>query len=129
MSALIEVTPAPNEVVIVPIRLGEAVLVHRPEGPRLYRPALDDVPYVAVIPADRALIGWGWSEGWYGSLTGVRNGHHRNDRDAWHAAASALKRGGVAYVTYEQHDYYGKPRWTANGYRWEPAEQAQAVAS
>lgn len=128
MSALIEARPAPNEVVIAPIRAGEAVLVYRPEGARLYRPSLDDVPYVAVIPADKALIGWGWSEGWYGSLNGVRNGHHRMDRDAWHAAASALKRGGVAYVQYVQRDYYGKPRWTANGYRWEPAEQSQAVS-
>ena len=126
MSALIEARPQPNEVVIVPIRPGEAIVVHRPEGQRLYRPAVDGT-YVAVIPEDRALIGWGWSEGWYGSLTGVRNGHHRMDRDAWHAAASALKRGGVAYVTYEQRDYYGKPRWTANGYRWEPAEQAAQV--
>ncbi|MER6942546.1 hypothetical protein ABT294_00860 [Nonomuraea sp. NPDC000554] len=128
MSALIDARPQPNEVVIVPIQPGEAVVVYRPEGQRLYRPAVDGA-YVAVIPADRKVIGWGWSEGWYGSLTGVRNGHHRLDRDAWHAAASALKRGGVAYVQYVQRDYYGKPRWTANGYRWEPAEQAAAVTA
>lgn len=114
--------PAVHEVAIIAVDPGEWVRVRRPSGIyHHYTPDLPEVQFYAVAPGDREAIGWGWSIGWYGSLTGVRNGHHDQDRDAWHAATRALHRGGVAYVSYVQRLYHGSPRWTANGYRWEPA--------
>jgi hypothetical protein len=122
---LIIARPASHEVAIIPLDAGERLRVRHPDNVRDYTPDLFDVPRVAVVPGDRKVIGWGWMIGWYGSLASVRNGHHDQDRDAWHAAASALKRGGVAYVSYVQRLYYGEPRWTANGYRWEPTSRSQ----
>ncbi|MET8985933.1 hypothetical protein ABZW49_10830 [Nonomuraea wenchangensis] len=113
--------PAVHEVAIVALQPGERVRVLHTAGVRDYTPDLPDVAYFAVVPGHRETLGWGWQVGWYMSLTRVRNGHHDLDRDAWHAATRALQRGGVAYVSYVQRLYYGEPRWTANGYRWEPA--------
>lgn len=127
-STLIDVHPAGHEVAIVPTAPGQGVRLHLSGEERTFRPVVDDVPHVLVLPGDRALIGWGWSHGWYGSLAGVRNGHHPVDRDAWHAACKAVQGGGIAYVTYTLREYYGQPRWIANGYRWEPVEQAGAAA-
>lgn len=131
--------PAVHEVAIVALSPGERVRILHAGQVRDYTPDLPDVRFFAVVPGDRSAIGWGWSVGWYGSLTGVRNGHHELDRDAWHAATRALRRGGIAYVSYVQRLWFGEPRWTANGYRWEPAshvpvrvrlaEQAGAAAS
>jgi hypothetical protein len=126
-AALVEAYPAPYEVVIVPLGAGGSVRVHHPEGARTYTPDLGDVPFVAVIPGDKDAIGWGCAVSWYGSLSSARNGKHPLDRDAWHAAAKAARGGGVAYVKYVLRDHYGKPRWTANGYRWESAELASSA--
>lgn len=119
---VVEVFPKETEVAVVQVPEGGVARVHHPSGVREYTPSLVDIPEVAswflVVPGDREAIGWGWSEGWYGSLRGVRNGHHRLDRDAWHQAARAVERGAVvAYVQYEARDYYGTPRWTAVGVR------------
>jgi hypothetical protein len=129
--SLIDVRPAANEVAIVPTQPGQGVRLHLPTEGReqVYTPELDDVPHWVVLPGDRERIGWGYTNGWFQSLTGVRNGHHRVNRDAWHAAANAVKGGGIAYVTYTRRDYYGKPRWTANGYRWEPVAELAEVRS
>jgi hypothetical protein len=120
-AVVVEAFPAVHEIAIVPVPAEGSVRVHHPAGVRTYHPELPDVPYVVVVPGDGELLGWGWSNGWYGSLAGVRNGHHRLDRDAWHAAARALQGGGVAYVAYAPRLYFGNRRWTATGYRWEPA--------
>lgn len=120
--SLIDVRPAPHEVAIVPTQPGQGVRLYLPTEGReqVYTPALDDVPHWVVLPGDKALIGWGYTDGWHFTLAAVRNGHLPMHRDAWHAACKALKGGGIAYVTYVLREYYGKPRWTANGYRWEP---------
>ncbi len=112
---VVEVFPAPTEVALVRVTEGGVARVHHPSGVRDYS---DPFQPLLVVPGDRDVIGWGWAEGWYGSLRGVRNGRHRLDRDAWHAAARVVEQGaGVAYVQYEIRDYYSKPRWTAVGVR------------
>lgn len=129
---LVEARPTATEVAILALPVGAGARVHHPDGVREYEPAIDDVPYYVVVPGDKDAIGWGWAVGWFGGLSGIRNGRHRLDRDAWHEAAKALKAGGVAYVMYEARDYFGKPRWTATGVRWTalsvPAEQIGANA-
>lgn len=113
MPALVEAHPTAYEVAILKVPVGAVARVHHPAGPvREYVPPLD-IPYFVVVPGDRESIGWGWTEGWYGSLRGVRNGHVAMHREAWHAAARLLARADVVYVRYELRDYYGKPTWTA----------------
>jgi hypothetical protein len=115
---VVEVFPSRTEVAIACVPQGGVAVVHHRSGVREYTYSLPDVPMFLVAPGDREAIGWGWSEGWYGSLRGVRNGHHRLDRQAWHDAAAAVQRGAsVTYVIYEQVEYFGKPRWTAVGAR------------
>lgn len=125
-TTLVNVRPDPYEVAIVPTSPGQGVRLHLPTGGvKVYTPTVKDVPLVAVLPGNRKLIGWGWSNGWYGSLAGVRNGKHRLDRDAWRAACHAVRDGGIAYVTYTLRTHFEEPRWTANGYRWEPDDSAE----
>ena len=112
MPATVRVFPFAYEVAIVKLPVGATARVHHPAGVREYVPSLP-IPYFVVVPGDRETIGWGWAVGWYESLRGIRNGRHRLDRDAWHAAARLLARADVVYVRYEVRDYYGKPRWTA----------------
>lgn len=113
MPVLVEASPAEYEVAILKLPVGSVARVHHPAGPvREYVPPLD-VPYFVVVPGDLETIGWGWTEGWYESLKGIRNGHLEMHREAWHAAARLLARADVVYVRYEVRDYYGKPRWTA----------------
>lgn len=117
---VVEVFPSRTEVAIVHVPQGGVAVVHHRSGVREYTYSLPDVPTFLVVPGDREAIGWGWSQGWYGSLRGVRNGRHRLDRQAWHDAARAVDRGAqVAYVQYETRDYHGKDRWTAVGVRVE----------
>lgn len=118
---IVEAHPAAVEVAVVHLPKGSLARVHHPAGTQEYAPQFPDVPYYVVVPGDREAIGWGWTHGWYGSLTGIRNGHHRLNRDAWHAAARALKTAPVVYVQYEAITYYGKPRWTATSVRVEGA--------
>ncbi|MEV7013477.1 hypothetical protein [Streptosporangium sp. NPDC051022] len=112
-SALVEARPADTEVAIVYVPAGSTVQVHHPDGVRWYEPLLPDEACYAVVPGDKDKIGWGAVPCWYGSLTGIRNGRHRMDREAWHAAARALAATGVVYVQYKQREYYGAQRWTA----------------
>lgn len=129
---LVEAHPTATEVAIVYVPAGAVVRVHHPAGVREYAPQLPEESWYAVIPGDTATIGWGWNVGWYGDLRGIRNGHHRLNRDAWHAAARELRSAGVVYVQYEASDYFGKRRWTAVSVRVEalssPAEQIGASA-
>lgn len=129
---LVEARPAAVEVAILHIPAGATARVHHPAGVREYTPMLPEEPWYAVIPGDKDLIGWGAVPCWYGSLAGVRNGRHKLDRNAWHAAATELRSAGVVYVRYERHDYFGHPRWTAVGVRVDalssPAEQIEVHA-
>jgi len=121
LGVLVEARPSRVEVAILHLPVGCVARVHHPGRVQEYAPQLPDVAWYAVVPGDREAIGWGWSEGWYGSLTGVRNGKHRLDRDAWHEAAKALRTSSVVYVRYEALTYYGKTRWTATSVRVEGA--------
>jgi hypothetical protein len=112
MPATVEAFPSAYDIAILKLPIGVTARVHHPAGVREYAPPLP-VPYFAVVPGDRETIGWGAVPCWYSSLTGVRNGHHRLDRRAWHDAARLLARADLVYVRYEVRDYYGKPRWTA----------------
>ena len=118
---IVEARPAAVEVAVIHLPPGSLARVHHPDGTREYAPDFPDTPYYVVVPGDVSAIGWGWNVGWYGSLTGVRNGKHRLDRAAWHEAAKALRSASVVYVRYEALAYYGKPRWTATGIRVEGA--------
>lgn len=109
---MIEAFPSAYDVAVLKLPPGVTARVHHPAGVREYEPPLP-TRYFAVAPGERETIGWGWAVGWYESLQGIRNGHHRLDREAWHAAARLLARADVVYVRYEVRDYYGKPRWTA----------------
>ena len=125
--ALVEAFPAAYEVAILKLAAGTTARVHHPAGPvREYVPPLS-IPYFAVVPGDVETIEWGWCVGWYESLKGIRNGHHRLNREAWHAAARLLARADVVYVRYEQRDYYGKQTWTA--VRAEVREVVRPVAA
>lgn len=111
--ATVDAFPSAYEVAILKLPIGVNARVHHPAGPvREYVPPLP-VPYFVIVPGDRETIGWGWTEGWYESLKGIRNGHLAMHREAWHAAARLLARADVVYVRYEQRDYYGKQTWTA----------------
>lgn len=110
---VVEAFPSSFDVAILHLPAGAVARVHHPSGMREYRPLLVDVEVYAIVPGFAQVIGWDAVPCWYYSLRGIRNGRHRLDRDAWHKAADALKHSGIAYVTYEQIDYYGKPRWTA----------------
>ncbi|GAA4221396.1 hypothetical protein FHR32_005068 [Streptosporangium album] len=118
---LVEARPTATEVAILHVPAGAVARVHHPAGVREYTPLLPEESWYAVVPGDKDLIGWGAVPCWYGSLAGIRNGRHRLDRDAWHAAARELRSGGVTYVQYEVRDYYGNPRWTATGVRVDSA--------
>ena len=79
----------------------------------------DDWPLIAAIPGDKDHLGWGARYCGYGSLAGIRNGHHARDRAVWHAAAKAISKGGVAYVRHEQRDWFGRQLWVAVSIRTE----------
>lgn len=127
-ACVVEVFPAATEVAVVHVPEGGIARVYHPYGVREYSydaAGLPAAPCFLVVPGDGEAIGWGWSQGWYGSLRGVRNGHRSMNRDAWHTAARALQYGAeVVYVQYETRDYYGKPQWTAADVRVESGEQA-----
>lgn len=116
---IVEARPAAVEVAVIHLPSGSLARVHHPDGTREYAPGLPGVPYYVVVPGDNSAIGWGWNVGWHESLTRIRNGHHKTNRDAWHDAAKALRTNDVVYVQYEARDYHGKPRWTAVGVRVE----------
>ncbi|WP_326646583.1 hypothetical protein OG884_18315 [Streptosporangium sp. NBC_01755] len=118
-SLVVEARPSAVEVAVLHLPPGSLARVHHPDRTREYTPGFPDIPYYVVVPGDNSAIGWGWNVGWYGSLTGVRNGRHRLDRDAWHAAAKALRSASVVYVRYEALTYYSATRWTAVGVRVE----------
>ncbi|GAA3417732.1 hypothetical protein [Streptosporangium vulgare] len=118
---IVEARPTAVEVAVIHLPTGSLARVHHPAGTQEYAPDLPDVPWYVVVPGDNSAIGWGWNVGWYGSLTGVRNGRHRLDRAAWHEAAKALRTVSIVYVRYEALTYYGKPRWTATSVRVEGA--------
>lgn len=121
MTTRVEAYPSATEVAVIHLPAGATARVHHPDGVREYTPMLPDVEDYAVIPGDKDLTGWGAVPCWHGSLAGVRNGRHRLDRDAWHAAATALRAVGVVYVQYEARSYHGKARWTAVSVRREAA--------
>lgn len=115
---VVEAYPSAVEVAVVRLPAGAVARVHHPSGVREYEPQLSDEAFLVVIPGDRDAIGWGWSQGWYETLRGIRNGHRPMNREAWHAAARAVELGAeVVYVRYERVDYHGNPMWTATGIR------------
>ncbi|MFD9949997.1 hypothetical protein ACFWYW_28445 [Nonomuraea sp. NPDC059023] len=124
--SLVQAYPSPFEVAVLHLVDGAVARVHHPFGVKDYHPSPFEDEAYAVIPGDKNAIGWGAVPCWHYSLRGIRNGRHRLDRAAWHAAAALLRMGPVVYVTYEERDYYGKPRWTAVAAR--PAEQARGAA-
>ncbi|MEV8636431.1 hypothetical protein AB0395_32740 [Streptosporangium sp. NPDC051023] len=124
--ALVEARPTATEVAIVYVPAGSVVRVHHQAEVQEYALPLLEVPWYAVIPGDRDVIGWGAVPCWYGSLAGVRNGHHQLDRKAWPAAARALASCGVVYVQYQRIDHHGKQRWTAVSHRVEAVSLSSA---
>lgn len=121
MTTHVEAYPSATEVAVIHVPAGATARVHHPSEVQEYTPPLPEVPWYAVIPGDRDLTGWGAVPCWHGSLAGVRNGRHGLDRDAWHAAAKALRTVGVVYVQRELIDHHGTPRWTAVSVRREAA--------
>jgi hypothetical protein len=110
---MVEAHPSAFEVAILHLTAGAAARVHHPFGVREYRPLLVEDDVYVVVPGFKEVIGWGAVPCWHYSLRGIRNGRHRLDRPAWHEAARLLTCTPVAYVRFEERDYYGKPRWTA----------------
>lgn len=113
MKPCVELHPHADEVAVIHLPLGGMVRVHHPGGHRDYTPAIPGEPFIAVIPGDRAHLGWGAYVAWFWHPRRIRLGHHRLDRPAWQKAAEAVRDGGIVYVQYKQEDYHGQPRWTA----------------
>ena len=113
--AVANVYPRPTDVAVVNLPPGYTVHAYRAgtNKPAEYPNTDPDRPVVATIPGDRDLLGWGVVYASYGGLRGIRNGHHKRDRDVWHRAASMLAGGGVVYVEHEQQDWFGKQVWVA----------------
>ncbi|MFI7691715.1 hypothetical protein ACIBQ6_21790 [Nonomuraea sp. NPDC049655] len=109
---IVEATPSAFEVAILHLADHATARVHHPFGVKEYTPLLVEDDVYVVVPGWADVIGWG-AVCWHYTLRGVRNGRHRLDRDAWHAAAELLHTNPVVYVTFERRDYYGTPRWTA----------------
>lgn len=121
---VVQARPLLVEVAVIRLPADAVAVVHHAAGVKEYSDPGED--QFLVVPGDRDTIGWGCTPCWYGSTRGVRNGRHRLDRDAWHAAARAVERDAdVAYVVYERRDYYGTPRWTATGVRVETRQAGE----
>ena len=111
---VVEAYPLPAEVAVVAVPVGGVARIHHPSGAVMdYAPPSAAEAWIAVVPGDKDLIGWGCVPCWYGSPRGVRNGHHQLDRAVWHDAAAQVCRQGVVYVVHELQDYYSRQRWTA----------------
>ncbi|MFE3452445.1 hypothetical protein ACFXJ8_26325 [Nonomuraea sp. NPDC059194] len=116
----IDAFPLPAEVAVIAVPAGGVARVHYSHGVSLDYPLpLDDEPWIAVIPGNKELLGWGCVPCWYGSPRGVRNGKHEMDRPVWDEAARAVLRGQVVYVAHERQPYHGGERWTAVSCRTE----------
>lgn len=112
--AVVEAYPLPAEVAVVAVPVGGVARIHYPSGVVMdYAPPLPDEEWIVVVPGDKDFIGWGWSQGWFGTPRGVRNKHHALDRPVWHEAAGEVCRQGVVYVVHELQGYYSRQRWTA----------------
>ena len=121
---VVEAYPQPAEVAVVAVPAGGVARIHYPSGVVMdYPPPLDDEAWIAVVPGDKDLIGWGCVPCWYGSPRGVRNGHHQLDRAVWHDAAAQVCRQAVVYVVHELQDYYSRQRWTAVSCRLSGGDQ------
>jgi hypothetical protein len=115
---VVDAYPQPVELAVVAVPVGGVARIHYPSGPVMdYPPPLDDEAWIAVVPGDKDLIGWGCVPCWYGSPRGVRNGRHVLDRPVWQEAARQVCRAGVVYVEYRPRLYYGRERWTAESCR------------
>jgi hypothetical protein len=121
---VVDLYPRAADVAVMNLPGGTVAHIHRPgthEGPFMgHRDPAD--PFIATVPGDRDLLGWGAMVCSYGSLRGIRNGHHRRDRAIWHAAARAVERGGVVYVEHEQQAPYSKTVWVAVRVRMDELE-------
>lgn len=104
--------PSVVEVAILRVPAGAVVVVEHPYGVREYEPHID-VDQYAAVPGSRDVLGWGVGVCWYSSLQGLRNGRHRLDREAWHAAARLLRSESTVYVRHEKRLHFGTWRWTA----------------
>jgi hypothetical protein len=103
----LDLQPGPHEVAVAFVPAGTAVSL---AGEPLAAPASESGSYVMVPGAE---MGWEVRAFWCDHLSGVRNGHHRRDRDVWHAAARRLARtargqAAVIYVAHEPRPWYRK---------------------
>jgi hypothetical protein len=114
---VVDVHPASREVAIVNLPPGTTARVHHAHGVRDYSGLGPEQSTILTAVGDVELLGWGGPAVVYLEIRQIRNGRHRRDREAWQAAVRAIQGGGVAYVQYEQRDYYGKSRWAAIGFR------------
>lgn len=120
--------PSVVEVAVLHVPAGAVAVVEHPYGVREYVPELRDVEAWAVVPGSPDTLGWRAVPCWYYTLSGIRNGRLKLDRQAWHAAAKLLRRTPVAYVQHEKRLYFGSWRWTAvSASTVSTAEQVEAA--
>jgi hypothetical protein len=107
---VVELHIAPSDVAVVNLPGGTTIRAVRESGTTDYAPWYDDLPLIARVYGE-AFEGVSiWT---CGGLAGIRNGHFKRNRPAWHEAARQVARGGVAYIEHERQDYYGREVWQA----------------
>lgn len=123
VSTAFTASPAADEVLVANLPSGSVLTVHHPDGAvREVRADFPDGPLIVAVPGAREVIGWGVIFEMYLAVSRIRNGRHRLDRPVWQRAEKAVRSGGIAYVRYEQRDYFGKSRWTAVDVRQEAGQ-------
>ncbi|MFC6081009.1 hypothetical protein [Sphaerisporangium aureirubrum] len=132
---IIDIHPAPTDVVVVHLPEGATARVHHPIKPYVYpTQAPPPGPLFLVIPGDHDALDWGVSHSVYTSAAAITAPDSytgpRGCREQWALAIAQLPLGGAVLIHHEEHvPFVEWIRWVVTGHDVvPPAEAPKPVA-